>query len=152
METVLSQAYPSATIKQNPTGKPRKGSFEVQLINKTKKKLLYSKLDSYGPAKDRAALPDPVTFIISTVSKEFKDTSDESTPDSSENERIEQNEKDADTSIDEETEHSTGDEDYKKKLEKETVVSLKKMLTKKKLSTVGRKADLIERLCSHKEE
>lgn len=62
--------------------KPRKGSFEVVLITEStdKKdvkakaaakaasegptgKLIFSKLDTHGPSKSRAALPDPVEFL-----------------------------------------------------------------------------------------
>ena len=71
----MEQAYPSATVEQNPSGKPRKGAFEVTL-NDTQ--LLYSKLDKlrahveaikpadlsrYGPAKHRDYLPNPVAFL-----------------------------------------------------------------------------------------
>mmetsp|Transcript_49810 Transcript_49810/g.125225 ORF Transcript_49810/g.125225 Transcript_49810/m.125225 type:complete len:122 (-) Transcript_49810:26-391(-) len=73
MTQVLAQAFPSATLQQNPAGRPRKGSFEVTLLlssdeDQTAEKdtsgvLLFSKLDTYGPAKNRAHLPNPVGFM-----------------------------------------------------------------------------------------
>lgn len=48
----------TATVKGNPQGKARKGSYEV--VVEGGDALLFSKLDQFGPKKDRAALPDPV--------------------------------------------------------------------------------------------
>ena len=64
MAQALATAYPKATLEQNPKGmKPRKGSFEVLLVLPSgSSTLIFSKLDSFGPSKDRAALPDPSTF------------------------------------------------------------------------------------------
>ena len=64
---VLEQSYPKASVKQNPAGKPRKGSFEVSLIIGSKTIEIFSKLEIYGPQKDRDALPDPVQLVCKLV-------------------------------------------------------------------------------------
>jgi hypothetical protein len=51
----VSVAYPKATVTENVAGKPKKGSFEVALGND----MLFSKLDTYGPAKNRDHLANP---------------------------------------------------------------------------------------------
>jgi hypothetical protein len=73
----------NSTVQHNPNGKPRKGSFEVVL--KLEKKddssqqqkrgevVLYSKLDTYGPAKNRDHLPallDVLALIRAELSPE----------------------------------------------------------------------------------
>ena len=45
-------------LQANPQGKARKGSYEVRFNDE--ETVLFSKLDQFGPAKNRAALPDPV--------------------------------------------------------------------------------------------
>jgi len=48
---VLETAYPAATVEIAPTS--RKGAFELSIGDA----VLYSKLERYGPAKSRDALP-----------------------------------------------------------------------------------------------
>eukprot|EP01094_Clydonella_sp_ATCC50884_P028643 TRINITY_DN8657_c0_g1_i1.p1 TRINITY_DN8657_c0_g1~~TRINITY_DN8657_c0_g1_i1.p1 ORF type:complete len:129 (-),score=49.60 TRINITY_DN8657_c0_g1_i1:79-465(-) len=59
MARVLAAAYPTAELAHNPNGKPRKGAFEVEVNGQQ----LYSKLEQFGPKKDRAALPDPSEML-----------------------------------------------------------------------------------------
>jgi len=68
----LAIAYPKANVKHNVSGKPRKGSFEVQLVIDGKKNLVYSKLENHGPQKDRSAIPDPTHFVKNELKKALK--------------------------------------------------------------------------------
>lgn len=53
-----------ASVESNAAGKPRKGSFEVVLERDNKEPVvLYSKLESYGPAKNRDHIATPDAII-----------------------------------------------------------------------------------------
>jgi len=54
-------------VQQNVAGKPRKGSFEVNIVIDGKKRLIFSKLDNVGPQKDRSAIPDPTRFVANEI-------------------------------------------------------------------------------------
>lgn len=117
----------------------------MQLVIKSQKKCIYSKLDSFGPAKDRSALPNPVEFVTTVVAKEIQNLI--SLQPKKNSEKDEQDESSEESEVSEDF-----IEDDKQKLEKETVLSLRKMLRQKKLPTSGRKSILIERLCAHTKE
>jgi len=63
----MAIAFPKAKVHQNVAGKPRKGSFEVHLVVDGKKRSLFSKLNSFGPQKDRSAIPDPTHFVANEI-------------------------------------------------------------------------------------
>ena len=71
---MLEQVYPNAVFQQNTKEPPRKGSFEVFLIltPSTSPTLLFSKLNQYGPAKNKSHLPDPISLVkqISSIIKD----------------------------------------------------------------------------------
>ncbi|MDP2434704.1 MAG: hypothetical protein Q8P67_03080 [archaeon] len=56
-------AYPKASVAVAQA--KRKGSFEVSLNGN----VIFSKLDSFGPTKDRAALPVPKELVLTTISQ-----------------------------------------------------------------------------------
>ena len=60
---MLEVAYPKASVAVAQA--KRKGSFEVSLNGN----VIFSKLDSFGPAKDRAALPVPKELVLTTISQ-----------------------------------------------------------------------------------
>jgi hypothetical protein len=55
IQAAVSVAYPKAKVTENDGGKPAKGAFEVT-VGKT---ALYSKLQTFGPAKSKEHLATP---------------------------------------------------------------------------------------------
>jgi hypothetical protein len=64
----LAIAYPKAKVEHNPAGKPRKGAFEVSLASDSAP--LYSKLTSYGAAKNKEHLATPER-VLELLEKKF---------------------------------------------------------------------------------
>ena len=118
------------------------------------RKPLYSKLEEYGAAKDRAALLDPLEFVTKTlppVIKELKNgDSDAKAEDTSPKQEEEISDSDEEQAYDEPEAKQDADDTYRDKLEGSTVFELRRMLTTRKLPTIGRKAALIERLVEHR--
>jgi len=118
-------------VYQNSAGKPRKGAFEVLIRSKTQSKQLFSKLDKYGTKKGREFLPDPLELVAGPMA-DFVQALDESEL----------------QGVPEEAKYeqkiSHGDYD------RMTVAQLRNELRSAKLSTTGKKAELLDRLKSSK--
>jgi len=163
MEVVLRQAFPSCTFEQNPAGKPQKGAFEVVLLAPPQEPLvLFSKLTAFGPAKDREALPDPLSFVTRVVAQAIrssKDSSPVSSPSTPSSSALVPSCKSMlalqEVVINEAEAVTAGDGPLfptdRQRLEAQyracTVFELRRMLAKRKLPTAGRKVALVDRMC-----
>lgn len=157
MEVVLRQAFPSCTFEQNPAGKPQKGAFEVVLLAPASEPLvLFSKLTSFGPAKAREALPDPLVFVTQVVAQAIRSSKD-SSPVSSPSDSAPISCRSMlalQEVVINEAEAVTGEPLFptdRQRLEAQyracTVFELRRMLAKRKLPTAGRKVALVDRMC-----
>jgi len=118
--------------------------------------VLFSKLTNFGPAKNRDALPDPLSFVTQVVAQAIRSSKD-SSPVSSPSEtvllpsksmlalqEVVINEAEAVTT---EPLFATDRQRLEAQYRACTVFELRRMLAKRKLPTAGRKVALVDRMC-----
>lgn len=64
----VTKAFPGATVQQNGSGKPRKGSFEITIVGDSGE--LFSKLKTYGVPKNRDHLTTPEN-VLNILEKKY---------------------------------------------------------------------------------
>ena len=106
--------------------------------------LLYSKLASFGPAKDRAALPEPLAFVVEVVAPAVRSVKSgaASSPPSLEVTKAAKVNQSKATEESQEEVSSSAQTNYNSF----TVFELRRILSQRKLATSGRKAELVQRL------
>jgi len=120
--------------------------------------LLYSKLSSFGPAKDRDALPDPLSFVTQVVAQAIRSSKDSSPASSPSDSTLPPDSKGRsmlalqevvinESEVVTEPPFATDRQRLEAQYRACTVFELRRMLAKRKLPTAGRKVALVDRMC-----